>query len=123
MIYQAVENQDFPLSLFSTQIYTLFNDGFGGSLSPAKMKQASELKLVNPKLKLLPMLADMCLYLQAYLINQTHLTLKPNSSFSDAQANFFFDLLSMLKYIEPDLIPSDPKDYIHALIANNKSSS
>jgi len=123
MIYQAVENQDFPLSLFGTQIYTLFDDGFGGSLSPAKMKKASELKPDNPKHKLLPMLADMCFYLQAYLINQTHLTLQPNTYLSDAQANFFFDLLSMLSYIESDSIGSEPKDYIYSLLARTKISS
>ncbi|MCX3266468.1 hypothetical protein [Pedobacter agri] len=120
VMYKAVENQDFPLSLFGTQIYTLFDDGFGGNLSPAKMKQASELKPDNPRHKLLPMMANMCFYLQSYLINQTHLTLQPNTSLSDVQANFFFDLLSMLQYIEPELINSEPKDYIYSLLANFK---
>ncbi|NMN37716.1 hypothetical protein [Pedobacter sp. SG918] len=120
LIYDAIDNQQFPLSVFGTQIYALFDDEIEGHLSPAKIKKASALKTENPKHKLLPMLADLCLYLQAYLINQTHLTLQPNTSLSDKQANFFFDLLTILNYIEPSTIGSEPKDYIYSLLANHK---
>jgi len=123
-IVDNLEKQEFPLSLFGSQIYKLF-DGLEDDqhISLDKLTAASKLKLQNPKFKLRPLYVELCLYLQVYLVNQTHLTLPNNAKLSDKQANFFFDILQMLDYITIDDFDSEPKDYIYALFQNNKQVS
>jgi len=123
-IVDKLEKQEFPLSLFGSQIYKLFN-GFGDDelISLDKLIAASKLKLQNPKFKLRPLYVELCLYLQGYLVNETHLILPTNAKLSDKQANFFFDILQMLDYITIDDFDSEPKDYIYALFQNNKQVS
>lgn len=61
---------------------------------------------------------EFCQFLQTYLNENTELNLPDGVMLSDAQANFFFDVLEMLGYHDREDFDLEPKDYIHSLFRN-----
>ncbi|ATP58404.1 hypothetical protein CPT03_19025 [Pedobacter ginsengisoli] len=121
-IYKAIEARDFPLGVFGEKIlYDLFGDSFATDepISLERLKATSELNPKKPTLRVKKLYVDFCSYIKDYLIEHTRLTLPSDVSLTDAQANFFFDVLELLEYLDRDKIESEPKDYIHTMIRNH----
>jgi|GEM_PF-2131411 len=121
-IYKAVEAREFPLEVFGEKlVYDLFGDDADTDkpISSDRLKATSMLNPRKPTVRIKKLYVEFCLYIQVYLINQTSLTAPPETLLTDAQANFFFDALELIGYLNRDHIESEPKDYIHAMIKNN----
>jgi hypothetical protein len=121
LIYNAVEKQDFPLELFGHQIMShLFGDNpFDvDKISMERLKVAAAITCRKPTTKLTKLYVEFCLYIQTYLINQTHLVLPASVMLTDAHANFYFDMLELFNYVSKEKIQSEPKDYIHSMFRN-----
>ncbi|RZK43070.1 MAG: hypothetical protein EOO90_05290 [Pedobacter sp.] len=120
-IYNKIEAGEFPLGLFGVKIvYNLFGDEFGTAkqITDERLKATANLSPRKPTVKLKKLYTEFCLYIQLYLINQTHLTIADGVLLTDAHANFFFDVLELIGYLNRDKIESEPKDYIHAMFNN-----
>ena len=121
-IYKAIEERAFPLDIFGEK---LVNDLFGDDahttapISLDRLQATAKLNPRKPTVRIKKLYVEFCLYIQVYLINQTTLTAPDNVLLTDAQANFFFDVLELLGYINEDDIQSEPKDYMHAMFKNN----
>lgn len=121
LIYNAIENQEFPLGLFGHQIMQhLFGDNpFDvDEISLDRLKAAAAFSPKKPTTKLKRLDVEFCLYIQTYLINQTDLILPEEVMLTDAHANLFFDILELLGYLNKEKIESEPKDYIHTMFRN-----
>ncbi|MCX2451116.1 hypothetical protein OQX61_07510 [Pedobacter sp. PLR] len=121
-IYKAIETKDFPLGVFGEKLlYDLFGDDFNSDIpiSIERLKATAELKPRKPTVRVKKLLVEFCLYLQVYLLNETKLTALPDVLLTDAQANFFFDILESIGYVDREEIESEPKDYIHAMFRNH----
>lgn len=121
--YNKIEAGEFPLGLFGEKlVYNLFGDEFGTAkqISDERLKATANLSPRKPTVKLKKLYVEFCLYVQVYLINQTHLTISENVLLTDAHANFFFDVLELIGYLNSNKIESEPKDYIHAMFNNYK---
>lgn len=120
--YEKIESGDYLPELFGTKIvYNLFGEDFGAGqrISVERLKATANLSPRKPTVKLKKLYVEFCLYVQVYLINQTHLTISDNVLLTDAHANFFFDILELIGYLDRDKIESEPKDYIHAMFRNH----
>jgi hypothetical protein len=121
VIYNAIEKQQFPLGLFGSK---LMKDLFGDNpfdvdeISIEHLKIASEQTIRRPTTKISRLYVEFCLYIQIYLVNETHLTIPEGVMLTDVHANFFFDILELLEYLERNDIDSEPKDYMHTLFRN-----
>lgn len=121
VIYNAIEKKEFPLGMFGSK---LMKDLFGDNpfdvddISIERLEAASTRTSKKPTKRISQLHVELCLYLQTYLINETHLTIPENVMLTDAYANFFFDLLEILGYLDRDQIESDPKDYVHTMFRN-----
>jgi hypothetical protein len=121
IIYTAIEKQEFPLRLFGAKVlHNLFgsNPFDVNEVSIETLEATAKLTTRKPTVKLKRLYVEFCLYVQLYLINQTHLTLPENVLFTDTHTNLFFDLLELLGYLDRDEIESEPKDYIHTMLRN-----
>lgn len=121
VIYDAVEKQTFPIGLFGSKIMQdLFGDNpfDADEISIERLKNASEQHLRKPTTNISKLYFEFCLYIQTYLVNETHLTIPENVMLTDAHANFFFDLLELLGYLDRTQIESEPKDYVHTMFRN-----
>lgn len=103
--------------------YRIMTDFFettenGKVLSPAKLAIEAERKIETPTKGEKASYADICLYLRPYLINETDIRPDPERLFSDAMLNFYFDLLVLFGYLDPNKIMSEPKDYMRTLLNN-----
>jgi hypothetical protein len=121
LIYTKIEQREFPLGLFGEKIlFDLFGDEWD-TKEPIKLERleaTANLSPRKPTVRIKKLYVEFCLYLQVYLINHTDLTLPGNGKLTDAQANFFFDLLALLRYVDSEKIASEPKDYMHAMFGN-----
>lgn len=121
-IYKAIEARDFPLDIFGEKLlYDLFGDDFASD-SPISLDRLKAMAAISPRkptVRVKKLLVEFCLHLQVYLINHTSMTIEADKFLSDAQANFFFDILELIGYIDRDKIESEPKDYIHAMFRNH----
>jgi len=121
-IYKAIEGRDFPLGIFGDKLlYDLFGDDFASD-SPIpldRLKAIAELSPRKPTVRVKQLLVEFCLHLQVYLIKHTSLTLQSDILLTDAQANFFFDILELIGYVDREDVESEPKDYIHAMFRNH----
>lgn len=123
LIYEQIEKKNFTMEVFGSQLYTLFDVGgnvdFNAPIDLSKLEALANSRPKNPK----PMLKKYnylsCLSMQPFLDEHTLLKLPDDVKLTDAQANFFFDVLEHIGYINRDNINSEPKDYMHALFANN----
>lgn len=121
-IYKSIESRDFPLGIFGEKLlYDLFGDDFNSDtpISIERLKATAELKPRKPTVRVKKLLVEFCLYIQVYLLNETKLTAPPEVLLTDVQANFFFDILESIGYLDRDEIESEPKDYIHAMFRNH----
>lgn len=123
LIYTNIEQKNFPLDLFGTTLSgQLFNERYFDEDSPldlAKLEALANSRPKNPKPRLKKLNYQLCIFLQPFLEEHTHMTLPDNVKLTDAQANFFFDVLELIGYFDRESIDSEPKDYMHALFANN----
>jgi hypothetical protein len=120
-IYKAIEAKEFPFGVFGEKIlYNLFGEDFNSDapISMERLKATAELKPRKPTVRIKKLLVEFCLYIQVYLINETTLTAPPEVLLTDAQANFFFDVLELIGYVDKETV-AIPKDYIHAMFNNH----
>lgn len=121
-IYKAIEARDFPLGIFGEKLlYDLFGDDFGSD-SPIpldRLKATANFSPRKPTVRVKKLLVEFCIHLQVYLIKHTSLTIPDNVLLSDAQANFFFDILELIGYVDREKVESEPKDYIHTMFRNH----
>jgi hypothetical protein len=121
VIYNAIERKEFPLGTFGSKI---MQDLFGDNpfdvdeISIERLEAASKKTAQKPTKRISQLHVELCLYLQTYLIHETHLTIPENVMLTDAHANFFFDVLELLEYLDRNEIESEPKDYMHAMFRN-----
>ncbi len=111
---------DYPLNLFGEK---LAFDLFGGiepnlPLDLGKLKAAASVSPRKPTVRINRLYVELCRYLQGFLIEHTVLTMPEEKLLTDAQANFFFDTLEALGYLDGDTVQSEPKDYLWALFNN-----
>ncbi|MBB5437947.1 hypothetical protein HDC92_001621 [Pedobacter sp. AK017] len=122
-IYKAIEARKMPLGIFGEKIlFNLFGDDFdfdtNATISMERLKATASLSPRKPTVRVKRLLVEFCLHLQVYLIKHTSLTVPDNVLLSDAQANLFFDILELIRYVDRDKIASEPKDYIHTMLRN-----
>jgi hypothetical protein len=121
-IYNKIEAREYPLGLFGEKLsYDLFGEEGqrGDTLSLERLRATSNLKPRKPTTKVNRLYVEFCIYLQVYLINHTSLTAPPETLLTDVQANFFFDVLELIGYLDRDKVQSEPKDYMHAMFNNS----
>lgn len=120
-IYKAIEARDFPLGVFGEKIlYDLFGEDFASDepIAIERLKATAELRPRKPTVKVNKLLVEFCLNIQVYLIYHTELTALPDVLLTDAQANFFFDVLELIGYKDREEVESVPKDYMHSMFNN-----
>ncbi|MNL21013.1 hypothetical protein D3C87_1422860 [compost metagenome] len=120
LIYNAIESKQFPIGLLGEQfLWNVFGTDISNDLtiSMERLEVASNLKIRKPSDK--SMLVSFCLQLRAYLNAHTQLSTPSDILITNAQANFFFDVLELYGYLNRNKIESEPKDYIHALLRNH----
>jgi len=118
IIIQSIKDGKMKLTDFEYGIMDAFFDERKEQLDLNKLKIAATQSLISSKKEEKRLIADFCLYLYMYLVNETDIKPNPNSLFSDAMLNFFFDLLTLYELINPDRIQSEPKDYLGTLLKN-----
>lgn len=118
LILQAIEKQPFHLGILGERITGHLGLDGKNRISYANLKKTSELSLKTPKVLLQKLMVQLCLELVPYLNNYTHLVTPNKVIMGNRQAEFFFDLLESLQYINSERIDSFPRDYIHAMFKN-----
>ena len=119
-ITKAILTGKMPLADYE---YRIMNDFFdetadGKQLSITKLTIESQRKILSPINRAKSKYADICIYLYSYLVNETNIKPNPDTLFSDAMLNFYFDLLELFGFINDDKISSERKDYIGSLLKN-----
>ncbi|WP_113661516.1 hypothetical protein [Pedobacter nanyangensis] len=119
-IVEKLEKGDYTFDVFGEK---LAHDLFGtiepnAPLDLQKLRAAASTSPRKPTVRINRLLVELCRYLQDFLIAHTILTMPKEKLLTDAQANFFFDTLEALGYLDNDTIQSDPKDYMWALFNN-----
>ncbi|MFA4869226.1 MAG: hypothetical protein WC623_13555 [Pedobacter sp.] len=120
LIYAAIESKQFPMYLLGEHfISNVFGTEISNDspISMERLEVASNLKIKKPSNK--SMLVSFCLQLRTYLNAHTQLSTPSDILITNAQANFFFDVLELYGYLNRNKIESEPKDYIHALLRNH----
>lgn len=116
----AIAEKRFPIGLLGEQfMLNVFEQDISNDLpiSMERLEAAANLKIKKPSNK--NHLVSFCLHLRTYLNTYTDLTTPPDVLMTNAQANFFFDVLELYGYLNRNKIESEPKDYIHALLRNH----
>jgi hypothetical protein len=119
-IYTAVENKQFPMDEMGLRILNdLFgNDPFNAEeISDERLRKIATLKVYKPSYK--PFLAELCHHLKHYLIEHTHFQIDEGKNMTDKLANFYFDVLELLGYVDREKV-AVPKDYIYSTLNNYK---
>lgn len=121
VLYDKIETRDFPLGLFGEKmLYNLFGNDFSNTtpIDLNKLRTTATRSIRKPTKELNRLKVELCQFLQPYLNENTVLNLNDGVLLTDAQANFFFDVLEILGYHDRDDFDSEPKDYMHALFRN-----
>ncbi|MEE1884361.1 hypothetical protein [Pedobacter flavus] len=121
-IYEKIENKDFPLGVFGEKIiFDLFGEGWNSTteISIERLKKTAGLKPRKPTVRVKKLYVELCLYIQQYLNEHKIIPVPEGKFLTDRQANFFFDILETMGYLDRLRIESDPKDYIYAMFKNN----
>jgi hypothetical protein len=118
----AIESKSFPIGAFGDNVLQMLTDKHN-PLEPEpanidKLKRYASKRLVNPKNQITKGKATICLSIYHYLQGETNLKASENTIFSDAQLNFLFKLLQLLKQVDEQNIDSEPKDYMRTLLMN-----
>jgi hypothetical protein len=121
-LYNKIEQREFPLGIFGEKLtYDLFGDDYNSTspISIENLRNTANRSPRKPTVRLKKLFTELCLFIQPYLDEQTILARSNGALLSDGQANFFFEVLETLGYINSNEIQSEPKDYIYAMFANN----
>lgn len=121
-LIEALEHKQFAIGGFGSTVLDMLSDK-EHPLKPepaneAKLKQYAKMRLIHPKNRINKGKVTICLMLYSYLEGETHMKADGEAVFSDAQLNFFFALLELLKQVDRNHIESEPKDYMRTLIMN-----
>ncbi|WP_231424945.1 hypothetical protein [Pedobacter sp. Leaf250] len=122
LIYDAIEQRKAPFDVFGYKLnYDIFGEDFKTDkpIDVERLKKAANLKPKNPKTLLKGFYCQFYYHLKPYLIKYTNLTSSTDVFITDAQANFFFNVLELFNYVDRDSITSEPKDYINTMLRNN----
>ncbi|MBE9584011.1 hypothetical protein IM792_06080 [Mucilaginibacter sp. JRF] len=119
-LIKALKTGNVPLSVIEYNTIDRFFDQDGNDLklSLTKLRREANTNLESPKKRYNEQLIEFCLYLYPYLTNETSIKPSENTLVSDAQLNFYFDLLCLFEFLSPDNISSEPKDYMRTLLKN-----
>ena len=110
LLLDAIERNQEPIGLFG-----LTGDKFlRGSVE--QLREIASRKIPNPSTGRNKYLADFCLYLYPYLINETDIRPDVSTLFSDNQLKFYFELLALLDMLNPSRIDSYPEDYMRTIL-------
>jgi hypothetical protein len=125
LIVDAVESGKYPGfefgEIFRDSIAGLNTSGKQQEIKIENLKYGASLKNRNFNVYKKRRQVHFCLHIKTFLDKHSILNAPEEVKITDAQANFFFDILSALGYINPDDIESEPKDYISAMIRNHTS--
>ncbi|MGM9478833.1 hypothetical protein ACS5PU_20585 [Pedobacter sp. GSP4] len=125
VLFEKIEAREFPLGIFGEKIlYNLFGNDFSSDtpLDLNKLKATATMGIRKPTKQLNKLKVEFSQFLQVYLHENTELKLPDGIMLTDAQANFFFDVLEMLGYHDREDFDSEPKDYMHAIFRNTLTS-
>lgn len=121
IILEAVNNGKEPVHLFGLSVDQFIrgsNEITGNKdLNLELLMNTASMKLKAPHIGNKKYVAQLCLYLYPYLINET--SIRPNSKvrFSDKQLNFYFDMLTLFEMVSPKE-NYDAKDYMRTSLKN-----
>jgi len=90
----------------------------GKMLSKTKLNIEANAKIDSPNKSIKALQAEFCLYVYLYLRHETEIIENKNAFLSDKLLNFYFELISLFGYIDPNAIESENKDYMSSLIRN-----
>jgi hypothetical protein len=123
LIVDAVESGKYPGfefgDIFRDSIAGLNITGEKQELKIENLKNGASLKNRSFNVYKKRRQVHFCLHIKTFLDKYSILNAPEEVKITDAQANFFFDILSVLGYLNPDDIESEPKDYISAMIRNH----
>lgn len=123
LILDAIENGQYPEYMFgATFTESIAGLKLNSEKYPIDIKHLTNgLNLKNKSYNVLrkKRYAQFCLAVKKFLESHTTLETPQGVKLTDAQANFLFDTLEALSYLDNDKIDSEPKDYIHSLIRNH----
>ena len=89
-------------------------------ISIEKLKRGAELQNKSFNVYRRKRYVIFCESIKIFLEEYTPLKSPLGVKQTDAQANFFFDILSVLGYLNVDKINSDPKDFVHTMFRNSR---
>lgn len=122
LICDAIEAGNLPYGLVDEQsTENIFGSSYYGSQARVKienLERGANLKNKSFSVYRRKRYVEFCYQIKNFLEEYTNLKSSANVKISDEQAKFFFDILSVLDYIDSDSIGSFPKDYINSMIAN-----
>lgn len=121
IILEAVHNEKEPVHLFGLSLDQFIRGSTeitgNKDLNLELLKTTASMRLKAPHIGNKKYIAELCLYLYPYLVNET--SIRPNSTvrFSDRQLNFYFEMLILFEMISPDIY-SDGKNYMRTVLMN-----
>lgn len=122
VICDAIEVGNLPYGLVDEQsTENIFGSIYYGNQAPIKIKnleRGAHLKNKSFAVYRRKRYVEFCYEIKNFLEEYTNLKTSANVKISDEQANFFFDILSVLDYLNYEKIESEPKDYINSMIRN-----
>lgn len=121
LLEKGIAKGQYPIGGFDYSLNEKFHDTLPNGdkvLSLQKLKEEAERPVVSYKRMVKSYHADFCLYVYRYLDQETDIRPDKTKLLSDAQLNFFYELMVLLEMINPDTIDSEPKDYIGSLLRN-----
>ncbi|MDQ0964743.1 hypothetical protein QFZ20_000146 [Flavobacterium sp. W4I14] len=121
LIYDAVASANFPLGALGERIFSHFKIDINGStrdISIEDLEKTANISLKNPNIRIKNLMVCLCRDMLPFLKNYTILTSKANVKLTNDQANFFYDLLSVLGHIPVRKSGILDRDYMHTLFKN-----
>lgn len=121
-LLKAIAGKQYPIGQFGDAVHTILGGqqpiNEANDIDDDLLREVLKKRLINPKNTIRKGQADLCLVVYGYLQSGTQLKAESDNNFSDAQLNFLFDLLVLLKQINPDTITTEPKDYMRTFLMN-----
>jgi len=121
-LIEAIEKGKFPLGKFGINVMQMLSDQLPPNenkpIDLDKLSIVKNKRIENWKKHIKSGRFIICLPVYLYLQHETELKAAQGVNFSDAQLNFLFDLLQLLKQIDADKIDSLPKDYMRSGMIN-----
>lgn len=121
-LIKAIEQGKFPLNMFGINVMEMLSDQLPPQenlpINLDKLEAVKKKQFQNWKKHIKTGKFRICLPIFLYLQNETGLKAAEGINFSDAQLEFLFNLLQLLKQIHIDQIQSKPKDYMRSGMVN-----